>query len=461
MPKVSIYMPTYNYGSYIRQAIDSVLKQTMEDWELIVIDDGSTDNTIETLDIYRENIKIRIFSQENQGLNVTNNIAIRLANGRYIVRLDPDDFLDENMLFVLSGVLDNKPDVGVVFPDYYEVDPNGEIIEVVRRQKIDEEVELLDLPAHGACTMFRKEILKDLGGYNENYSCQDGYDLWLRIIRKYKPYNVNIPLFYYRQHPKSLTKKQDKILATRRAIKKQYVDTFHNGERPDVLAVIPVIKHPLYHAADPFTPINGTTLLEYTMNAAHGSKYLNNILLASDDEDILKFGKDKYPNTITLLRDKEYSKSSIDMGQLLNYALNKISTRLLKMPDALCTLFVNSPLRLSRYIDKAIDTMVVFDVDTVVSVEEELAICYQHDRSGLRTIRKKRTRMRVERDAIYKENGAIYLTKIDIIKQSRMRGDKIGHITMLPEDSINIKSELDLWIAEKIVKEWRKQKAYR
>jgi len=126
-----------------------------------------------------------------------------------------------------------------------------------------------------------------------------------------------------------------------------------------------------------------------------------------------------------------------------------------KKPDAVCTLFVNCPLRPSRYIDKAIDTMVIFDVDTVISVEEELSICYQHTRHGLTAIRKNRTNMRVERDAIYKENGAIYLTKTNIINQSRMRGDKIGHISMLPEDSINIKSELDLWIAERIVKEWR------
>ncbi|MEN6382574.1 MAG: glycosyltransferase [Rectinema sp.] len=385
MPKVSIYMPTYNYGRYIEEAIQSVIKQTMDDWELIVIDDGSTDNTMEVIKQFADNPQIRIISQENKGLNVTNNIAIRLASGKYIVRLDPDDSLDENMLLVLSNVLDTKPDVGLVYPDYYIVDIKGDIIEAVRRQKIAEEVELLDLPAHGACTMGRREVLHDLG-YDETYTCQDGYDLWLRAIRKYKPYNVNIPLFYYRQHSLSLTRNQDKILGTRRNIKKNYVDKFHNGERPDVLGIVPVVKHPLYSQADPFVRIGGLSLLEYTLNAAQDAEYLSHIVLAADDKEMLEFGKKRYPNLVPLLRDKAYSKSSIGMGELLRYVLHEVAPSLPKMPDAVCTLFVNCPLRRSRYIDKAIDTMVVFDVDTVISVEEELAFCYQHKRHGLSAI---------------------------------------------------------------------------
>ncbi|ODS33741.1 MAG: glycosyltransferase family 2 [Candidatus Scalindua rubra] len=229
MPKVTVYIPTHNYDRYIDKAIQSVLKQTMTDWELIVIDDGSTDNTIETISKYKTHPKIRIIEQDNKGLNVTNNIALRLSNGKYIMRLDADDYLDENILLVLSNILDEKPDIGLVYPDYYHVDEEGEIVEIVRRKKIEEEVELLDLPAHGACTIIRKECLLDLKGYEEEFSCQDGYDLWLRFIKRYKPYNVNIPLFYYRQHPKSLTRQQEGILDTRKKIKEKYVNKYNNA----------------------------------------------------------------------------------------------------------------------------------------------------------------------------------------------------------------------------------------
>lgn len=105
MAKVTVYIPTYNYAHYVDKAVQSVLKQTMQDWELIIINDGSTDNTIDVLNRYKNNQKIRIIDQENKGLNVTNNIALRLSNGQYVMRLDADDYLDENALLVMSSIL--------------------------------------------------------------------------------------------------------------------------------------------------------------------------------------------------------------------------------------------------------------------------------------------------------------------------------------------------------------------
>ncbi len=452
--KVSVYMPTYNYGKFIDQAIQSVLNQTMHDWELIVIDDGSTDNTLQIISKYKNNPKIRIIEQSNKGLNVTNNIATRLANGKYIVRVDADDYIDESMLLVLSNILDTKPDIGLVFPDYYHVDQDGKVIEIIRRKKIADEMELLDLPAHGACTMIRKELLEFLGGYDETLSCQDGYDLWLRATREHKPYNVNIPLFYYRQHSTSLTRNGAKILSTRREIKKKYVERFHDGKRPNVTAVIPVIKYPLYPQVQPLLELAGTPLIDYTINSAIGCGNLSDVIVATDDEGIIEYCQERFPTIKTFLRDPKYSKSNIEMGSVLNHVLKSNQRTLHTKPDAVCTLFINCPLRKSDHIDKAIDTMVIFNVDTVVSVKEELAYCYQHKKYGLKALRKTSPKMRAEREAIYRENGAIYLTDIKIIKEDRMRGNKIGHIAMLPEDSINIKSELDFWMTSKIIAEW-------
>src|SRR5688500_18182204 len=173
-PKVTVYIPCHNYGRYLHRSVSSVLTQTMEDWELIIIDDGSTDGTRELLKNYLGNHKVRIVEQEDRGLNVTNNIAVRLARGRYVMRLDADDYFDENILTVLSSVLDRMPDVGLVYPDYYVVNDREEIVEIVRRKKIGEEDAILDLPAHGACTMIRKDLLLAAGGYSEEFSCQDG-----------------------------------------------------------------------------------------------------------------------------------------------------------------------------------------------------------------------------------------------------------------------------------------------
>ena len=195
MPKVTVYMPSYNYGKYIREAINSVIAQKFDDWELIIINDGSTDNTKKILEKFSDHEKIEIIHQERKGLAISNNIALRSSRGEYIMRLDADDYLEENALLVLSNILDTHPDVGLVYPDYYRVDRKGSIIDIERRKKIGEEAHLLDLPAHGACTIIRKSCLLQMGGYDESLECQDGYDLWIRFMEKYKPYNVNVPLF--------------------------------------------------------------------------------------------------------------------------------------------------------------------------------------------------------------------------------------------------------------------------
>jgi CMP-N-acetylneuraminic acid synthetase len=101
--------------------------------------------------------------------------------------------------------------------------------------------------------------------------------------------------------------------------------------------------------------------------------------------------------------------------------------------------------------------MVILDVDSVISVQEELAHCYHHARYGLEPINTTEDGMRIERKGIYKENSAIYLTKTDVLRNGRFLGKKNGHILMLPEESIKINSAYDLWLAEKTIKEWSEQ----
>ena len=98
IPTITVYMPNYNYGDYIEEAIESVENQVFKDWELIIIDDGSTDGSRKILKKYSTHNKITVIEQKNKGLNVTNNVALRIARGKYIVRLDADDYLDENFL---------------------------------------------------------------------------------------------------------------------------------------------------------------------------------------------------------------------------------------------------------------------------------------------------------------------------------------------------------------------------
>ena len=452
MTKVTVYITAHNYGKYVKKAIDSVLAQKFNDWELIVINDGSTDNTKEILKKYSSHGKIKVIHQEKKGLAVTNNIALRLSRGEYIMRLDADDYLDENALLVLANILDSHRDVGLVYPDYYRVDERGEIIDIERRKKVGKDAKLLDLPAHGACTMIRKTCLLDLGGYDESLSCQDGYDLWIRFINRFKPYNVNIPLFYYRQHPLSLTRDKEKILLTRHGIKRNFV---RNNFRkiPKVLAIIPVRKESDASTASALKEFTGRPLIDFTLLEAKKTKLLDKIVVSSDDELILKHAV-KFSGISCVRRPKELSLPNSRIEPTVDYVLKILKKEENYRPDAVMLLYIHTPLRKYIHIEKAIDTMLIFGVDSVVSVCEDFSFYYRHTRDGLTPFLRKRL-LRLEREALYKENCALYLSRVSSITKDNFLGKRIGHITMLPQESIKLDNEFDFWLAEKVAKEWK------
>ena len=453
MPKVTVYIPAYNYGRFLDAAIQSVLKQTMDDWELIVIDDGSTDDTSEILAPYGTHPKIRVLEQENRGLNITNNIALRIARGEYLMRLDADDFLDENILLVLSHVLDTKPGVGLVYPDYYHVNEDGEITEIVRRQKIGEEVDLLDLPAHGACTMIRKEVLLEIGGYFEEFDRQDGYSMWLKFTERHRPYNVNLPLFYYRRHGESLSKSQRLILETRRKIKRRVVEEMNLTRKPEVLALVPVIVDAGFTPGNPFTRLMGKSLLERTLEQIQEARSVDRVVVSSNDEEVMAYVQ-RLEGVDGLIRPEELAKSTAKMGDTALHVLRTLEEQGY-IPDAVCVCCINTPFRRGRHIDKAVDTMTIFGVDTVISITEDLSFFYHHGKNGLTPVNGSLQRtLRLERKALFKENGAIFLNRVDTVWAGKFLGEKIGHITMLPEESVRINSDYEFWLAEKIAAEW-------
>ena len=106
-----------------------------------------------------------------------------------------------------------------MFSDYYEVDRHGLISKLIRRHDF-KNVSLKDQFAHGACTLFRVASLKKVGGYDETFNCQDGVNIWLKFLKKNKPLNINLPLFFYRKHPSSLTTNYKKIAENKNKILK-------------------------------------------------------------------------------------------------------------------------------------------------------------------------------------------------------------------------------------------------
>lgn len=444
-PLVTVYITNHNYGRFIEQAIQSVLNQTLRDFDLIIIDDGSTDNSREIIERYADHEKVITIFQQNRGLNVTNNIALRAARGRYIMRLDADDYLDENALMVLAGVLDRNPDVGLVFPDYFLVDEDGAILEVMRRHDF-EEVTLLDQPAHGACTLIRRECLLELGGYDEAFRSQDGYDLWIRFIQRYRVQNVNLPLFYYRQHPQSLTRHEEHILATRaRIIEKQ---TQRNSQHLSAIAIIPVRGRSVDPRSPVLRPLGGRALIDWTLQAALEASRLSDVVVTTPDEELLAYVSRNYGDRVLAVkRDRKLALPNTYIEDTLFHALGEY-TRQRPAPDALVILYIESPFRTGRNIDSAIDVMELFETDVVVAVDPDIGVFYQHNGAGLEPLRKPH-RLRLEREELYRQVGGLQVVRREYFEaHQQVIGGKIGHIVLDQRSAMWIQSQWDWEVAE-------------
>ncbi|CAB1064574.1 hypothetical protein D1BOALGB6SA_9370 [Olavius sp. associated proteobacterium Delta 1] len=450
--KVTVYIPAYNYGAYLQQAVESVIKQNYENWELIIIDDGSTDNTQAVMNQFSGHPKIRSYYQKNNGLTRSNNKAIEMSYGEYIMRLDADDYLDENALLVLANVMDSKADVSLVYSDYYVVSEDGTLIRLERRSKVYEEDELLDLPSHAACAMIRKSSLVELGGYNENILCQDGYDLWIRVIQQYQVYNVNLPLFYYRRHAGSMSSRMDRLLRTRQQIKREFVAKM-GKDSPKVLAIIPVRDDST--AAEPvlaLKTLGGRAVLDYTLEAAVESGMLDRIVVTSESQQVLKYAQ-SFEGVEIIPRSKELCMPNSPIEPTAVYVLSELEKREGYVPDAVLLLFVVSPLRKARHIRKAIDTLQVFKCDSVVSVCENNSYLYRRGKNGIEPIIKER-KLRIERDILYADNASIMLSWVNAITPKSFVGKRVSHILMTRGESFQLDTDFDFWMVEHIMKGW-------
>lgn len=444
-PLITVYITNYNYGHFIKKAINSVLNQTFKNFELIIIDDGSKDKSKNIIKKYQSKKNIRVIFQKNKGLVVSNNLALRLSRAKYIMRLDSDDWLDPHALEIMSNILERNKKISLIFPDYYEVDKNGEIIKQVRRHNF-KKVKLLDQPAHGACTMIRKENLIDIGGYDEEFSCQDGYYLWLKFIKKYVVRNVNLPLFFYRKHHGSLTKNYKKILFNRSNIisKLQAKDK----KKKNVLAILPIRGLKLNPKSLVIKKIHKKPLVFHTIDSIITSNSVKKLVITSPDSHLLKIIKKKFKNKVIIIkRPEEFALINTELDKTLKHALRKVRSKKINF-DYIMHISFRTPFITSKIIDEGVNSLKLFNSDKIISVVQETHRYYKHDGSGLKSLNKD-SNLKLERDSIYKQIMGFTITK----KNSLFKNDdrlKIGHLVLSEAQAFEINSENDLKISNKI-----------
>ena len=196
MPKVSVIITVYNCQKYIREAIDSILNQTLKDLELIVVDDGSTDKTGEILGTYKDP-RIKVITQPNMGMAQGRNKGLEEARGEYIAIMDADDISFPERLEVLVDYLEYNSDIGGVSTDVSLANEHGEVTGV--RHGIDSE-EILNGPTCPCepAYMIRKDLITKIGGYRKELMLASDYDLYLRLAEVSLLKNIDRPLYKYR-----------------------------------------------------------------------------------------------------------------------------------------------------------------------------------------------------------------------------------------------------------------------
>ncbi len=205
-PSISVIVPVYNGGKFIKEAVDSILNQSFSDFELIVVDDCSNDDTYEIVDeLKRTDKRLRIYqNNSNVGVAATLNFGISVAKGKYIARMDADDISASNRLFRQLKYLENNPDLDIV-GSWYQTFGEGKerIIKTpVIHEKIRDTLFFGNCIAHPT-VMFKKESFNRYC-YSLKHLHTEDYELWCRTIDKLKFANIPEILLKYRVHKKQV-----------------------------------------------------------------------------------------------------------------------------------------------------------------------------------------------------------------------------------------------------------------
>lgn len=240
--KVSMILPVHNGAAYLPAAIDSVLAQSFRDFELICVDDGSSDESPRILARYAtEDPRIRIITlNPNVGLPAALNRGFAAARGEYHSWTSDDNMLRPEMLATLVAALDANPDIGVVHADYDVIDEQGGFVRHIAVGPYDR---LMYGNNIGACFLYRAAVTEKTGGYDETIMGAEDYDFWLRAAHDFRFLALPQTLYDYRRHGGSLTAQRSRRnVELRDKILLRELETGHwtktNAERAAILRTL-------------------------------------------------------------------------------------------------------------------------------------------------------------------------------------------------------------------------------
>jgi cellulose synthase/poly-beta-1,6-N-acetylglucosamine synthase-like glycosyltransferase len=222
-PRVTVLLPVYDAARHLDEAIESILAQTWRDLELLAVDDGSRDDSVERLEAHaRRDSRVRIVRRSHEGVTATLNAGLALARGDLVARMDADDVALPRRLEFQVAMLDREPEIVCVGCAYEVIDEKGRRISVVRPPCSPAEVEAAALegrsPIIHSGALFRRDRVLSIGGYDASVPVAQDYDLWLRLMDGSKLANLPDVALRVRYTPQSVsgTRQQEQTEVVRR-----------------------------------------------------------------------------------------------------------------------------------------------------------------------------------------------------------------------------------------------------
>lgn len=211
-PEISVLMCAFNAQRYLAETMRSVLNQTFEDFELVVVDDGSTDETARILDTFAQSDpRVRVITGPNAGVPQAGNVGLAACRGEFVARIDADDIAKPRRLEVQLQYLKDHDLVACgTWHDF--IDEHGRLLKLLKTPEDDATIQDLALRGHGSIcnptSMYRREALVALGGYSEDMPVAEDLDCWLRLGEVGKLGNVPECLAQYRLHSHSISEQK-------------------------------------------------------------------------------------------------------------------------------------------------------------------------------------------------------------------------------------------------------------
>lgn len=314
-PLISVIMPVYNAEKYLKEAIDSILNQTFEDFEFLILNDGSNDSTIDIINNYTDARIIVLHEPQNRGIVYQLNKGLAVSKGNYVARMDADDISVATRFELQLNFLSNNPDYAMVGSSVYLINENSEEIGTHEYKSKNEELQASlffgNTFAHSTILAHKPIINKYL--YNNDYIYAEDYFLWSKIAAEYKISNIKQPLLYYRIHNNSISAKHNEKQI--KSIKKIYsINLTKLGIIPN-RDIIDFHYYMIHNHRPKKTQINSLKSL---------FKWLKSLNNANNNSQI--YPKKEFSLLLNYYRDKYYFSTPFNLRTIL-YLFFNISQR--------------------------------------------------------------------------------------------------------------------------------------